>query len=275
MSDNRDFKISFVGGGNMAKALINGLIQQGFAASSINVVEPDAKKRAELQSEFRINVTEQLPSVSGSDVVVLAVKPQQLRDLSIFLGSLLHNQLVISIAAGVRSKDLARWLGGYQAIVRVMPNTPAQIQVGVSALFAMQATSASQREQADTVFSAVGQTLWLDNEEKFDAVTAVSGSGPAYVFYFIEAMQQAAVELGLDAEQARLLGLQTFLGASQLAAQSSEAVETLRAQVTSKGGTTEQAISSMDASEVKAAIIKAIQAAAARSRELGDQLGKE
>lgn len=275
MSDNRDFKISFVGGGNMAKALINGLIQQGFAASSINVVEPDAKKRAELQSDFGINVTEQLPSVSGSDVVVLAVKPQQLRDLSIFLGSLLHNQLVISIAAGVRSKDLARWLGGYQAIVRVMPNTPAQIQAGISALFAMQATSALQREQADTVFSAVGQTLWLDNEEKFDAVTAVSGSGPAYVFYFIEAMQQAAVELGLDAEQARLLGLQTFLGASQLAAQSSEAVETLRAQVTSKGGTTEQAISSMDASEVKAAIIKAIQAAAARSRELGDQLGKE
>ncbi len=259
----------------MAKALINGLTQQGFAASSINVVEPDAKKRAQLKSDFGVNVTEQLPSASNSDVIVLAVKPQQLRDLSIFLGSLLHNQLVISIAAGVRSKDLARWLGGYQAIVRVMPNTPAQIQAGISALFAMQATSALQREQANMVFSAVGQTLWLDNEDKFDAVTAVSGSGPAYVFYFIEAMQQAAIELGLDVEQARLLGLQTFLGASQLAAQSSKAAEALRAQVTSKGGTTEQALLSMDTSEVKAAIVKAIHAAATRSRELGDQLGKE
>lgn len=274
MSDNRNFKISFVGGGNMAKALINGMTQQGFAATSINVVEQDAEKRAQLKSDFGINVTEQLPSVSNSDVIVLAVKPQQLRDLSIFLGSLLHNQLVISIAAGVRSKDLARWLGGYQAIVRVMPNTPAQIQAGISALFAMQATSSLQREQANMVFSAVGQTLWLDNEEKFDVVTAVSGSGPAYVFYFIEAMQQAGMELGLDAEQARLLALQTFLGASRLAAQSSEDAKTLRSQVTSKGGTTEQAILSMEASEVKTAVIKAIEAAAARSRELGDQLGK-
>lgn len=274
MSDNRNFKISFVGGGNMAKALINGLIQQGFVATSISVVEMDDKKRAELKANFGVNVTEQLPSVNSSDVIVLAVKPQQLRDLSIFLGSLLHGQLIISIAAGVCSKDLARWLGGYQAIIRVMPNTPAQIQAGISGLFAMQATSTLQRQQADTIFSAVGQTLWLDSEEKFDALTAVSGSGPAYIFYFIEAMQQAAVELGLDTEQARLLSLQTFLGASQLAAQSTETVEALRAQVTSKGGTTEQAILSMEALEVKAAIVKAIQAAAAHSIELGDQFGK-
>jgi pyrroline-5-carboxylate reductase len=275
MADSSNFKISFIGGGNMAKALIHGLIQQGFAAASINVIEQDAGKRAQLKKEFDIKASDQLPSVNSSDVIILAVKPQQLRDLSIFLGSLLHNQLVISIAAGVRCKDMARWLGGYQSIVRVMPNTPAQIQAGISALFAMTPISELQRERANMIFGAVGQTLWLDDEAKFDAVTAISGSGPAYIFYFIEAMQQAAVQLGLDTEQAGLLGLQTFLGASRLAAQSSEPVEALRAQVTSKGGTTEQAILSMDASTVKASIIKAIQAAASRSKELGDQLGKE
>src|SRR5690606_10094952 len=154
MADNRIFKISFIGGGNMATALINGLIQQGFPASAINVVEPDAQKRAQLGSGLGVSTTEQLPSVSKSDVVVLAVKPQQLRDLSIFLGSLLHNQLVISVAAGVRTKDLSRWLGGYQSIVRVMPNTPAQIQKGISALFALPTISTLQREHAGIIFSA-------------------------------------------------------------------------------------------------------------------------
>lgn len=259
----------------MAKALITGLLQHGCANTSINVVEPDAKKRIELNAEFGINVTEQLPSVSDSDVIVLAVKPQQLRDLCIFLGSLLHNQLVISIAAGVRIKDLARWLGGYETIARVMPNTPAQIQAGISALFALPSISTVQREQADSIFSAVGQTLWLEDETQFDAVTAVSGSGPAYVFYFIEAMQQAALELGLSVEQASLLGLHTFLGASKLAKQSSDSAHTLRTQVTSKGGTTEQAISSMEIAEVKLAIIKAIKTAAERSEELGNLLGKQ
>jgi pyrroline-5-carboxylate reductase len=275
MSDNRNFKISFIGGGNMAKALIQGLTQQGFTASSINVVELDSKKRSQLATDFGVKVSDQLPSVSNSDVIVLAVKPQQLRDLSIFLGSLLHNQLVISIAAGVRGEDLARWLGGYRNIIRVMPNTPAQIQAGISALYAMPSVSILQREQAGVIFNAAGKTLWLEDERQFDAVTAISGSGPAYVFYFIEAMQQAAIDLGLNAEQAQLLCLQTFLGASQLAAQSIEDAASLRIQVTSKGGTTEQAILSMETSEVKAAIIKAIQAAAARSTELGDQLGKE
>jgi len=268
-------KISFIGGGNMARALIGGLRNNSFNMADITVLETDADKRVQLQTDFGIQVTQQLPCASSADVIVLAVKPQQLRDLSIFLGSLLQRQLVISIAAGIRSQDIARWLGGYQSIVRVMPNTPAQVLAGVSALYALPAVSAVQREQAQTILNAVGSTLWLDDESKMDAVTAISGSGPAYVFYFIEAMQQAALELGLPEEQARLLSLQTFAGASALASASSEAPAVLRAQVTSKGGTTERALLTLEAAEVKSAIIKAAQAAAARSQELGDLLGKD
>lgn len=266
--------ISFIGGGNMARALIGGLLQQGFAGGNINIIETDGEKRAQLQRDFGVRTSDQLPSVQQADVVVLAVKPQQLRDLAIFLGSLLQTQLVVSIAAGVRSGDLSRWLGGYQAVVRAMPNTPAQVQAGVTALFAMPGVSTQQREQAGALLGAVGQTLWLSDENQMDAVTAISGSGPAYVFYFIEALQQAALDLGLPPEQARLLSLQTFAGASALALHSNDSPETLREQVTSKGGTTERALLSMQAAEVKATIVRAAAAAAERSRELGDLLGK-
>jgi len=259
----------------MARAMISGLKTNGFAMAAISVVESDAAKRDKLSEDFGVHVTEQLPSVSHADVIVLAVKPQQLRDLSIFLGSVLQNQLLVSIAAGIRTDDLARWLGGYQNIVRVMPNTPAQIQAGISALYAMPEVNASQHEQAELILSAVGKILWLDEESKMDAVTAISGSGPAYVFYFMEAMEQAALEMGLSPEQARLLSLETFTGASQLAIQSVETPATLRSQVTSKGGTTEAAIMALESAAVKSAIIKAAKAAAARSIELGDQLGKQ
>jgi pyrroline-5-carboxylate reductase len=268
-------KISFIGGGNMARALIGGLIAQGWQPADIGVVELDTDKRRQLQAEYGITVSDQLPGVAMADIVVLAVKPQQLRDIAIFLGSLLRNQLVISIAAGIRSDDLIRWLGGYNAVIRVMPNTPAQIRLGVSALFAAAGVSAEQRTQAGNILAAVGTTVWLDEEAQMDAVTAVSGSGPAYVFYFIEAMQQAAQELGLTPEQARDLSLQTFLGASQLALQSTETPEVLRTQVTSKGGTTERALLSMENAGIKAAIVQALHAAADRSREMGDLLGKD
>ena len=267
-------RISFIGGGNMARALVSGLLDQGFAASGIEVIESDADKRQQLQTDFGIVTTEQLPSVVNADVIVLAVKPQQLRDLSIFLGSLLQKQLVISIAAGIRCEDLARWLGGYQTIVRVMPNTPAQVLQGVSALYALPTVSEAQRAQAENILQAVGHTLWLTEESKMDAVTAISGSGPAYVFYFMEALQQAAIELGFSADEARMLTLQTFAGASTLATASSEPPAVLRAQVTSKGGTTEQALLSMENAAVKTAIIQAAHAAAARSQALGEQLGK-
>lgn len=268
-------KISFIGGGNMARALIGGMLKQGFPAAQINVIESDARKRADLSRDFEVQVTEQLPSVTNSDVIVLAVKPQQLRDVSIFLGSLLKQQLLISIAAGVRSADLSRWLGGHQAIVRAMPNTPAQIQLGVSALFATPAVSELQRQQAQALLQSVGHTLWLDDEAKMDAVTAISGSGPAYVFYLIEAMQDAAMALGFSAEQAKMLSLQTFAGASQLAIQSKDSPEELRHQVTSKGGTTERAIQNLEAANIKRAIAEATNAAALRSKELGDLLGSD
>jgi pyrroline-5-carboxylate reductase len=275
MTENTIGKICFIGGGNMARALIGGLKTNGYLMSDINVIEPDAEKRQALKADFSVSVTEQLPSVTLADIIVLAVKPQQLRDLSIFLGSLLQQQLIISIAAGIRAQDIGRWLGGYQAIVRVMPNTPAQIQAGVSGLYAMPKVSSLQRSQAETIMNAVGQSIWLDNEAQIDAVTAISGSGPAYVFYFIEALQQAALELGLNEAQAKTLSLQTFTGTSKLAEQSTENPATLRSQVTSKGGTTEQAILSMESAAVKAAIINAAKAAAQRSKELGDLLGKD
>lgn len=270
-----NLKICFIGGGNMARALIGGMLQQGFPPERIHVIESDADKRAELQHDYAVHVTDQLPSVAGCDIIVLAVKPQQLRDVSIFLGSLLKHQLLISIAAGVHIADLSRWLGGYRTIVRVMPNTPAQIQLGVSALYAGQTVDDTRRQQAETLLQTVGHTLWLDNEAKMDAVTAISGSGPAYVFYLIEALQAAAERLGFTPEQARMLSLQTFAGASQLALHSSSSPAELRQQVTSKGGTTERALQSLEASGVKDALIEAAGAAALRSKELGDLLGSD
>jgi pyrroline-5-carboxylate reductase len=268
-------KIAFIGGGNMARAIIGGLLAKGCAPRDIVVVEMDHDKRATLQADFGINVAAELPATAHADIIVLAIKPQQLRDVAIFLGSLLRNQLVISIAAGVRCSDLARWLGNYGAVVRVMPNTPAQVQAGVSALYAAPGTSIEQRQQAGALMSAVGACVWLEDEAQMDAVTAVSGSGPAYVFYFLEAMQQAGVELGLAPEQVRILAMQTFLGAAQLALNSEYDFATLRAHVTSKGGTTEQAIQSMENNQVRAHIVQALHAAAHRSKELGDILGSD
>lgn len=268
-------KISFIGGGNMARAIISGLLAQGCPPSDIMVVELDHDRRAGLKEDYGVHVSGELPAAALADVVVLAVKPQQLRDVAIFLGSLLNGQLVVSIAAGVRCVDLSRWLGDYGAVVRVMPNTPAQIQAGVSALYAAPGTTFEQRQQAGLLLAAVGSCVWLEDESQMDAVTAISGSGPAYVFYFLEAMQQAGAELGLQPVQARVLAMQTFLGAAKLAMNSEHDFATLRAQVTSKGGTTEQALLSMETSQVKTGIMRAIHAAAHRSAELGDILGKD
>jgi len=205
---------------------------------------------------------------------VLAVKPQQLHGVAIQLRGRLDGKLVISIAAGVRSADLSLWLGGHAVIVRAMPNTPAMVLAGVTGLYALPEVPEHQRQQAETILGAVGTTLWLEKEVQMDAVTAISGSGPAYVFLFIEALQEAAMELGFTPDDARTLSLETFLGAAKLASQSSEDAATLRARVTSKGGTTERAILAMEAAGIKQTIIQATQAACQRSRELGDELGK-
>lgn len=269
-------KIAFIGGGNMASALIAGLAGQLTAGANIHVVDPNAEALAKLARQFGVSTAPAIDAAVGaSDVIVLSVKPQQMRDVAAALRAQLGGQLIISIAAGIRGADLARWLGGYRAIVRCMPNTPALIGMGITGLVAMDGVSAAQKESADNILKAVGKNVWLDNETQIDPVTAVSGSGPAYVFYFIEAMQQAAEELGLSAEQGRQLALATFTGAAQLAAQSADPVPLLRERVTSKGGTTYAALTSMEQAGVKEKIVTAIKAAAARGRELGDELGAD
>jgi pyrroline-5-carboxylate reductase len=267
-------KLGFIGGGNMAQALITGLKNQQFAMHDITIIELEANKRAALEHAFGINTSAELVNIQTCDVIVLAIKPQQLPTLAKSLAPLLNNQLIISIAAGIRLADLSRWLGDYKTIVRAMPNTPAQIQAGVTGLYAMPTVSKTQIALADQVLSAAGSTLWLDTEEKLDAVTAISGSGPAYVFYFIEALHEAALELGLSETQAKQLSIATFKGASSLADASDTPIATLREQVTSKGGTTEQGLLSLENSKVRQAIKLATQKACERAKTLGDELGK-
>ncbi|WP_020656317.1 pyrroline-5-carboxylate reductase [Massilia niastensis] len=269
-------KIAFIGGGNMATALIAGLAGQLTEAANLHVVDPNAEALERLSGQYGVSTASAIDAkLAGSDVVVLAVKPQQMREVAASLAPHLQGQLVLSIAAGIRIADLSRWLGGHGAIVRSMPNTPALIAMGITGMVAQAGVSEAQREAADQVMRAVGKTVWLDDEAKIDPVTAVSGSGPAYVFYFLEAMQQAALEMGLDAEQGKALALATFTGAAQLAAQSAEPVEVLRQRVTSKGGTTHAAITSMEQAGVKEAIVAAMKAAAARGKELGEEMGRD
>jgi pyrroline-5-carboxylate reductase len=268
-------KIAFVGGGNMAAALIGGLLQKGYAAADLSVVEVDPSARARLSSRFGVSTrAEPGPEAVASEVILLAVKPQQLSTVARSLLPVLNAQLVVSIAAGIRTADLSRWLGGYTRIVRVMPNTPALVLAGASALYATASVTAEERRVATAILGAVGSTLWVEREELLDAVTAVSGSGPAYVFYFIEALEQAGRELGLNAADARQLALDTFLGSARLARDSTEEPAVLRERVTSKGGTTERALRSMEANRLKQLIVEAVAHAAERSRELGDELGK-
>ncbi|MEO0313698.1 MAG: Pyrroline-5-carboxylate reductase reductase [Pseudomonadota bacterium] len=270
-----NLKICFIGGGNMAQALIGGLAGKLTAASNIHVVDVNPDALAALAAQFGVQTSSAPGSeVAAADVLVLAVKPQQMHSVASSLVPYMRRQLVLSIAAGIRALDLSRWLNGHQAIVRTMPNTPALIGKGVTGMTASAGVSMKQRETADAILKAVGQTVWLDDERQLDAVTAISGSGPAYVFYFLEAMQRAAVELGLTAEQGKALALATFSGASALASQSNESASVLRERVTSKGGTTHAAITSMQEAGVDQAIIHALHAAAARSRELGEEFGK-
>lgn len=263
-------RISFFGGGNMASAMIGGLLARGHAAGDIYVVEISADARERLKREFSVGVGLDNANAAGADVVVLAVKPQQLEQLARELTPLLKNQLVFSIAAGISTGLLQSWLNGNNKIVRAMPNTPAQIQAGLTGLFAMPAVDAAGRSAAETIAEATGDYFWVDSERAIDAVTALSGSGPAYVFYFIEAMQQAAENLGFDPALARRISNQTFLGASLLASHSAEDAATLRQRVTSKGGTTERALETLEAAAVKQHFVAAIEAAYQRAVQLGD-----
>ncbi len=269
-------KITFLGGGNMANALIGGLVKQGFAAADIAVVELSAEGRGKLQSAYGVRCVEQVDAAAADcDVLVLAVKPQQMKAAVAPLVPLLKQQVVVSIAAGLRLADMSRWLGGHRKLVRTMPNTPALIGAGVTGLNALPEVSAAERAAAEKVLQAVGTTVWIDDEAQMDAVTAVSGSGPAYVFLFIEALQQAGEKLGFTPGQARQLAIETTLGAAKLAAQSPEPASVLRERVTSKGGTTEAALRTMGERGVLAGIVAGVEAANARGRELGELLGKD
>lgn len=271
-----NLKISFIGGGNMATALIGGLAGKLTAGENIHVVDPNADALQKLQRQFSVTTAQQIDAaIRQSDVIVLAVKPQQMKEVAANLQPHVASQLVLSIAAGIRAVDLSRWLNQHTAIVRTMPNTPALIGKGITGMVAMSGVSEPQRAAADAIMRAVGATVWLSDEALIDPVTAVSGSGPAYVFYFIEAMQQAAQEMGLSIEQGTELAIATFVGASQLAAQSPEPVSVLRERVTSKGGTTHAALTSMEASGVKDAIVCALKAAADRGKQLGEEFGRD
>ncbi len=268
-------KIAFIGGGNMATAIIAGLLQQGYRGNDIGVVEVMAEARERLQNQFKVQVFAAPASgVLAAQVLVFAVKPQQLADVAKSVASAVGGKLVISIAAGIRSTDLSRWLNGHSNIIRVMPNTPSLVQAGVAGLYAMPSVSREDRGRAEALMRSVGEIVWVDEEQGIDAVTAVSGSGPAYVFYFIEALEQAALDLGLSAHAARTLSMHTFSGAAKLALGSGDAPAALRAKVTSKGGTTERALLTLEQTQVKQKIVDAVIQAAQRARELGDEFGQ-
>ena len=268
-----DTTIAFIGGGNMASAIIGGLLHQGLDASRIEIVEPWAEARTRLQTQFGITAHE-APSaaLARCALVVWAVKPQTFRDAAAQARAHTQHALHLSVAAGIRSDSIAQWLGS-ERIVRAMPNTPALVGKGMTGLFARAAVSAQERDLVEAVVATTGAHVWLNEEAHLDAVTALSGSGPAYVFYFLEAMVQAGTGMGLTEAQARQLAIGTFTGAAELARASADPLELLRERVTSKGGTTYAALTSMEASGVKAAFVQAMQAAQTRAAELGDEFG--
>ncbi|MDQ2694513.1 MAG: pyrroline-5-carboxylate reductase [Pseudomonadota bacterium] len=270
--------IAFIGGGNMARSLIGGLIADGCDPQSIWVADPDPAKLRALHEQFAVATTaDNRQAAARAGVVVLAVKPQVLHEAAGGLAATVRQQrpLVVSIAAGVREPDLRRWLGGETPLVRAMPNTPALVGSGATALFANPWVSPVQRQTAESILRAVGLTIWVEDEALLDAVTALSGSGPAYFFLVMEALEQAGLDLGLNPQTARLLTLQTAFGAAKMALESSDSSAVLRQRVTSPGGTTERAVAVLRQGGLEALFGQALQAACQRSRELGDLLGEK
>lgn len=274
----KNCKLCFIGGGNMARSLIGGLISDGFPAEQIHVADTQAHTLNALKKQYAVKTfTNNIEACESVDVVILAVKPQFIQSVCKQLSLHWQSQkLLISIAAGIRVADIARWIDDASAaIVRAMPNTPSLVNAGASALFANLHASAAQKEQAEAILRAVGLSIWLTEEQKMDAVTALSGSGPAYFFLVMEAMETAAIELGLPHEIARLLCIETAFGAAKMALESDLPAATLRQQVTSPGGTTERAIHELQDGGLEGLFENALVAAALRSRELADQLGED
>ncbi|MBB1077234.1 pyrroline-5-carboxylate reductase [Rhodoferax sp. 4810] len=266
-------RIAFIGGGNMASAIIGGLIKQGVLPQNIDVVEPSDEARSQLQSSFGITAQAQATdALAGADLVVWAVKPQTFKEAALAAAPFTTKALHLSVAAGIKTDSMAAWLGS-ERMVRAMPNTPALIGKGISGLFARADVSEADRARVAQVMATTGESIWFDTEDKLDVVTALSGSGPAYVFYFMEAMTMAGTEMGLAREQAHQLAVATFAGASELAKASADSPQVLRQRVTSKGGTTAAAIASMEDNDVRALLIDAMYAARERAKKLGDEFG--
>jgi len=271
-----NIRITFIGCGNMGRSLIGGLINDGYPVNCISGVDINDAPRSLTHNHFGIEVLDNAaPALRGAHVVVLAVKPQAMKDTLVPLREIFSKEkpLLISIAAGIRLNDLARWAGDGLPIVRAMPNTPALVGTGASALCANSNVNDTQHDIAESIMRSTGIVTWVEDESLIDVVTALSGSGPAYYFYIMEIMEKAGVELGLTKEQARLLTLQTALGAAKMAMESEDDPEVLRKQVTSPGGTTEQAIKVMQEGKLNELFSKAIRAAFERSQELAKILG--
>lgn len=282
MSTLSTLKIAFIGGGNMASAMIGGLMKQGVQAKHIYVADPFDETRQRLERDLSIiaaaSVDKLAPHIESCDVVVLAVKPQQFKIAANELEQVLKNfstpPLCMSVAAGIKSTDMVNWLG-HSRIIRAMPNTPALIGEGMTGLYANPQVNATDRQLASNICAAVGKVVWVESEKQMDDITAVSGSGPAYVFAFLEALEKSAIAQGLNQEQARLLTIQTLQGAAKLAANSSESPATLREKVTSKGGTTFAALQVLEQSDWSAILMKAVAAASQRSAEMGQEFSNQ
>jgi pyrroline-5-carboxylate reductase len=270
-------QIVFVGGGNMASALIGGLLRCGFVPDQIRVIEPFAPQRERLANDYGLRAQESFhQGMAPAHLVIWAVKPQMFKEAALGCPVELRSALHLSVAAGIRADSIAGWLGldlRQARIVRAMPNTSALVGLGMSGLYAMPAVAKADRMLVEQVMTPTGQHVWFDQEVNLDAVTAMSGSGPAYVFFFLEAMQEAGMQMGLSAEQSRQLAIQTFVGASELARTSTDSPQELRAKVTSKGGTTYAAITAMQAAGMQESFITALKAAQHRAKELGDEFG--
>ncbi|WP_428608091.1 pyrroline-5-carboxylate reductase [Sedimenticola sp.] len=276
MSDTSSKTLTFIGAGNMATSLIGGLVADGYDPKKIIASDPDSGKLADLSARFGIQSgTDNIDAIRQADVVVLAVKPQALEQLCRDIQAAVQQRhpLVVSIAAGIREADMQAWLGGDIALVRTMPNTPAMLQAGATVLHAGSGVTAAQRDLAESILRAVGLTRWVDNEALMDIATALSGSGPAYFFLVMEAMETAAISNGLAADTARLLTIQTALGAARMAIESSDGPATLRQKVTSPGGTTERALSILEQGKLRELFGEAIGGACERSKELSEMLG--
>ena len=272
-------RLAFIGGGNMASAILGGLIREGMAPSQVTVIEPYEETAAKLKSAWGVEVhasasAESSSSLANADLVVWAVKPQVFKEAALPVAEFTKEALHLSVAAGIRSDSIARWLQT-DRVVRSMPNTPALVGQGITGLFARPGVTAQDQSLIEQVLKSTGEFLWVKQESDLDTVTALSGSGPAYVFYFLEAMTEAGVKMGLPEAQAYHLAKATFGGATHLARQSTESPEVLRQRVTSKGGTTYAALTSMADDHVKEAFVKAMLAAQKRAGELGDEFGKD